>query len=1296
MLIEGLEKLLPDCQSGDTFRFRKRLAAQRKKKPGSDQAKVLNQLAREIRHSVNACHVRDLAIPQEMCYPAELPISANASKLVQLVRDHQVLIVAGDTGSGKTTQLPKICLEAGLGRRGLVGHTQPRRLAASSVAARIAEELGTEVGKGIGFQVRFSEKIAPETFLKVMTDGILLAETQQDKFLSRYEALIIDEAHERSLNIDFLLGYLKGLLRRRPDLKLIVTSATIDVEKFSTHFDDAPTMKISGRTFPVEIEYAPLINDTRNLDQPETMAEAVVAAAKRIRDRDSSLKRNTGDVLVFLATEREIRETAQELRRARFPDTEILPLYARLRKSEQARIFTSHEGRRIVLSTNVAETSITVPGINYVIDTGLARISRYSIQSKIQRLPIERISKASANQRKGRCGRLAEGLCIRLYSEADFESRHDFTDPEIMRTNLASVILRMLSLKIGDITKFPFLEAPESKAVTDGFKLLQELNAIDGKKRLTQAGRQMASLPVDPKLARMLVVANAKGCLSEMLIIVSALSIQDPREQGSGSIDEPGGAQRELLHPDSDFLSFKNLWDSYEKTRQSSTQAKLRKYCKTYQLSYMRMREWREVHRQLLLTCQQLKFRINREPAQYSAVHKAILSGAISQIARHQEGKIYLGLRNKKFLLLKSSVLAGKRPRWIVTSGLIETSQAFASVAAKIEPEWVEEAALHLVKSEIYEPHWSKKHQQVIAHEKISLLGLPLIEKRAVSVKKLDSALARELFIKQALLPDEVVINSPLLDRNRRFLRQLEKEEEKLRRPELLLSERDIYRFYEKTLPDHVASTKDLAHWLKTASASEVNKLEMTRASLVESDSAYLDESFFPDQAAIHQNKLKLNYQFKPGHDRDGATLEVPLAILTQLQQSDLDWAVPGILRDRSIGLLKTLPKSVRKQLIPIGGFVDSILPEMAAGDGDFISALCMQIRRATGISLSVKDFDENRLPAHLRLKIKVLDSKGKELGYATDLKALQAEHAEESHSAKVNYSGLFGHELECTGMRDWECSDLPKSVNLGNDLVLVRYPALVDEQKSVGVRLFAEADRARASHHKGLLRLYMLKNIQLKKTAKKQLESFQQKNVLKFPPGMSSLPTEALAASYAKAFAVGEKSIRSRAAFIAQYNNCRGELITWVNRLEVLLEKILDGRLSVQRQLSRLRSGRKHYAADDVEAQLQELLRAGFIVETDWEWLEQYPRYMQAVLKRLESAPHFGAKDLEITTKIQSYWRRYEAESDRRHIEKQPEVDLLRWMIEEYRVSSFAQSLGTKLPVSDKRLEKLFQSISG
>lgn len=1295
MLIKDLEKLLLDCQSGDQFRFRKKLAAHRKKKPRFDQDNALSQLAEEMQRSVKVCQIRDCAIPTKMSYPKELPVSENVSKLVKLVRNHQVLIVAGDTGSGKTTQLPKICLQAGLGRRGLIGHTQPRRLAASSVANRIAEELGTEVGQGVGFQIRFIEKAAPATYLKVMTDGILLSEIQQDRFLNRYEALIIDEAHERSLNIDFLLGYLKELLSLRPDLKLIVTSATIDVEKFSAHFNDAPIMRISGRTFPVEIEYAPLSDEAEDLNHSETMVQGVVSAVKRIRDRDLAQRKNTGDILVFLATERDIRETAQGLRRARLLDTEILPLYARLRQSEQARIFTPHKGRRIVLATNVAETSITVPGINYVIDTGLARVSRYSIQSKIQRLPIERISKASANQRKGRCGRLADGLCIRLYSAADFEGRREFTDPEIKRTNLASVILRMLSLKIGEITQFPFLEAPERRAVTDGFKLLEELNAIDGKKQLTVAGRQMASLPVDPKLARMLVVANAQGCVRELLIIVSALSIQDPREQGRGNKEPLEDAQPDSLHPDSDFLNFKILWDSYEEARRTSTQAELRKYCKRQYLSPMRMREWREVHRQLLLTCQRLRFRINTGPAEYSAIHKAILSGAISQVARQHEGKVYQGVRNKKFILLKSSVLAGKRARWIVTSGLIETTQAFASLAAKIEPEWAEEMALHLVKSETFEPHWSKKRQQVIAYEKVSLLGLKLIEKRPIAYKKFDLTLARELFIKQALVPNEVVLKSSLLERNRRFLRRLEKEEEKLRRPEILLSEREIYRFYDKSLPEKVASTDDLAQWLKQASAEETRKLEMSRAALLGSDSVVLDEAFFPDKAAIHHNRLKLNYQFKPGHDRDGATLEVPLAVLPQLRQSDLDWAVPGLLRDRAIALLKTLPKSQRKLFIPISGFVDSLLPQIVPSDGDFISALCAQIRRVKMISLSAKDFDQDRLPSHLKVKIKVLGSTEKELAFGTDLSALQKEHAGEKSSAVSNHSAYFGHELECTGMRDWECGDLPESVRLGKKLVLVRYPALIDEQTSVGIRFFAEEDQAMESHQEGLVRLYMLKNSQLKKTVKKQLESFYKKNVLKCPREMSNLVPEAVTACYVKAFIPIDKKILTRAAFIAQYDSGRSELIEWVRRLEALLQQILDGRLSVQQRLNYLRSDKRHYAVEDVEAQLGELLRTGFIAQTAWEWLEQYPRYIKAILNRLEFVPHLGPKDQELTAKIRLYWRRYESISDPRNSVKRSEVDLLRWMIEEYRVSSFAQSLRTKLPVSEKRLEKLFKSIS-
>ena len=1295
MLIEDLEELLPDCQSCDQFRFGKRLAAYRKKNPVRSDEIALSQLDNEIRRSIQACQIRECAIPAEICYPASLPVSENVSKLVQLVIDHQVLIVAGDTGSGKTTQLPKICLQAGLGRRGLIGHTQPRRLAASSVANRIAEELGTEVGQGVGSKIRFIEKSAPETYLKVMTDGILLAEIQQDRFLNRYEALIIDEAHERSLNIDFLLGYLKELLRRRPDLKLIVTSATIDVEKFSAHFNDAPVIKISGRAFPVEVEYAPVGDQAEGQNHSENIVEAIVSASKRIQERDLVLGRDTGDILVFLATERDIRETAQGLRRARLPNTEILPLYARLGQSEQARVFKPHKGRRIVLATNVAETSITVPGVNYVIDTGLARISRYSIQSKIQRLPVERISKASSNQRKGRCGRLANGLCIRLYSEADYKGRSDFTEPEIMRTNLASVILRMLNLRIGEITKFPFLEAPERRAVNDGFRLLEELNAIDRKKQLTEVGRQMASLPVDPKLARMLVVANSQSCLSELLVIVSALSIQDPRGQNGGNKESALDVRRQFEHPDSDFLSFKILWDAFEKTRRTSTQAELRKYCKSHHLSFTRMREWRDVHRQLLLTCKQLRFRINSEPAEYSAIHKSILSGAISQIACHHEGKIYQGVRNKKFLLLNSSVLSGKRARWIVTSGLIETSQAFASVAAKIEPEWAEESALHLVKSEIFEPHWSKKRQQVIAHEKISLLGLKLIEKRPVSCARFDLALARELFIKQALVTDEVVLKSSLLDRNRRFLRKLGKEEEKLRRPDFLLSEKDIFRFYDRGLPEDVASTADLAQWLKRASAAEARKLEMSRAALIEADNFRLDESFFPDQAAIRHNRLKLNYQFKPGHDSDGATLEVPLALLSQLRQADLDWVVPGLLRDRLIAILKTLPKSQRKLLIPISGFVDGILPQISAGDGDLISALCVQIKRVKGISLSAKDFDENRLPPHLRVKVKVLNYKGKELDCSADLLALQNEYAREANSPVVNSGAHYGHELECTGMHDWECGELPESIRLGDKLVLVRYPALIDEQTSVGVRLFAEADQAIESHREGLIRLYMIKNPQLKKTVKKQLEGFQQKNVLKLSSEMSKLVPDSLTACYSKAFLQSKETIRSHAAFTAQYNSSRSELVEWVSRLESLLQHILDGRLSVQKRLNRLWPNKNHYAVADIEAQLGELLRRGFIAETSWEWLEQYPRYIQAILKRLESAPHLGPRDQELTVKIGSYWQRYKSLCSQKHLVKKSDVDLLRWMIEEYRVSSFAQSLRTKMTVSEKRLEKLFKSVS-
>ncbi len=915
-MLDSLKQKLDTCQLADVFRLQNTLSKiQRGNLSQKDLASSIAATAAAIEKSQRACELRRAAIPAKIVYPENLPVSARASEITELLGKHQVLIVAGDTGSGKTTQLPKICLDAGFGVRGLIGHTQPRRLAALSVANRIADELGVEIGGGVGSQIRFKDNTSEQSFLKLMTDGILLAEIQQDKFLNKYEVLIIDEAHERSLNIDFLLGYLKQLLQKRKNLKLIVTSATIDVEKFSKHFDNAPIVAVSGRTYPVETRYAPLVESSTEQIDEDLQIDAIIKAVEDIAKSDKKKGSSSGDILVFLSSEREIRATATKLRKQKYQDVDILPLYGRLRYSEQVKIFKPGRGRKIVLATNVAETSITVPGINYVIDTGLARISRYSLQSKVQRLPIEAISQASANQRKGRCGRMADGVCIRLYAQSDFESRPEFTDPEIMRTNLASVILRMKYLRLGEIEQFPFLDAPEPRAINEGIKLLIELDALTHSRQLTPSGRKMAVLPVDPRYARMLITASTQNCLRELQIIVSALGIQDPREISSDNRQQAKQQLAEFDHEDSDFLSLVKLWEDYEKKRQDLNQGQLRKHCKKYFLSYMRMREWREVHHQLLLSCQKLDLRLNREVGDYEAIHKSLISGSLNQIAKRLDGRSFRGNRNKTFSLFSTSVLANKGAKWIVSGEQIETSQTFATTAAKIQPEWIEEMALHLVKREYFEPHWSKKRQQVMAYEKVQLYGLVIIEKALLSYSKIDPKISRMLFIQEGLITGEVSTDLKVYHRNREFLALLAKQEEKMRRPDLLVAERDVAAFYEQRLPETVCSTRDLAAWVRKQGESAEKSLLMTVDNLIDSDTAMDALHSFPDAAAVHKNNLRLEYVFEPGSEVDGATLEVPVEMVSQLQQADLDWAVPGNLVEKCTALIKGLPKSRRKKL---------------------------------------------------------------------------------------------------------------------------------------------------------------------------------------------------------------------------------------------------------------------------------------------------------------------------------------------------------------------------------------------
>jgi ATP-dependent helicase HrpA len=1296
-VLENLKQEIELCQLADQHRFRQTLQRLSKLNTSSKTTRTqIQELRKAVESSKQSCNLRILAIPSIIKYPEKLPVSGRAAEVVALLANNQVVVIAGDTGSGKTTQIPKMCLQAGYGKTGLIGHTQPRRLAAVSVANRIAEELGTEPGKGVGYQVRFNEKVSNNTFLKLMTDGILLAEIQQDKFLNRYEVIIIDEAHERSLNIDFLLGFLHQLLRKRPDLKLIITSATIDVEKFSRHFFDAPIVSVSGRTFPVEVNYMPLIETSSLGAEDDRIAQGVLDAIQEIITYDRKRKGEFGDILVFLSSEREIREISALLRKQRLSNIEVLPLYSRLPHSEQIKIFAPHHGRRIVLSTNVAETSLTVPGINYVIDSGFARMSRYNLQSKVQRLPIEPISQASANQRKGRCGRLADGICIRLYSEDDYKSRPEFTDPEIRRTNLASVILRMLHLRLGIPEDFPFLEPPERKAINEGFKLLIELNALTTKRVLTGSGRLMARFPVDPKFACMLVEASRQSCLAELLIIVSVLSIQDPRELNADNRQKAQQKHSVYEHKKSDFLSFVNLWKFYEALRQNSSQAQLRKYCSSNYLSYMRMREWREVHHQLLLSCQQMGLRINKEAADYSSVHLAIIAGSLNQIANKVEGRSYLGNRNKRFSLFSSSVVSGSNAKWIVSGELIETTQTFASIAAQIEPEWVEQMALHLIKREYSDPHWSKKKQAVMAYQKVTLYGLTIIERSLVTYNHIDESACRKIFIEEGIGQNEVRSRQEFILHNIKFLADLNRQEEKIRKPNMIVSEREIFDFYDRQLPAEVYSTSRLNKWLDTEKKQQPDILKMTLEALtnLQAEDEILQQ--YPDKASVQNNELAIDYAFDPGSKRDGATVEIPLALLSQTTQADLDWAVPGIIEEKCIALIKSLPKALRKKFIPVNDFVKQAISGMSAADGTLLDSLLMQVRNIKGLQISKSEFTGAKIPDHLQVKIRLVNEAGEEQGFGNDIDRLRMDIGiNESVQFSVSKPKKYQHALEQSGLQNWEIEDLPAQVEVGDSLALIRYPALVDEGDTVAVALFAEKNAASAAMAAGLNRLYMLRSVQQKNVLKKQFRRFADGNALKIPKQLLNLSEQAVTASYLTAFQIPDIMPRCKKDFEDSLNNGKPKILGAADNIEIVLQKILDTRKALLGDIRHLKNGSLNYAFNDISSQLDRLLPKELLVRTSYDWLKELPRYLKASQLRIAKAPHLGAKDESNSLELISLMSRWsKLESDPRLCNSQ-ELELLRWMIEEYRVSLFAQSLGTKIPVSAKRIEAQFEKIS-
>ncbi|KTC21142.1 ATP-dependent RNA helicase HrpA [Pseudomonas putida] len=1289
--IEQLLKNLDHAMIAERHRLRRQLHDLRKR---PDEAK-LAQWAARVQASCDQVAARKASVPR-IRYDDSLPIAAKRDEIKKVLAAHQVLIIAGETGSGKTTQLPKICLELGRGQHGQIAHTQPRRIAARSVATRVAEELGTPLGALVGYQVRFEDQSDANTLVKLMTDGILLAETQHDRFLERYDTIIVDEAHERSLNIDFLLGYLKTLLPRRPDLKVIITSATIDLERFSRHFNDAPIIEVSGRTYPVETWYRPLTSEQdeegNRVEDDLTVDQAILATLDEIAAHERSIGKGPGDVLVFLPGEREIRDAAEMLRKAQLRHTEILPLYARLSPAEQQKIFQSHPGRRVVLATNVAETSLTVPGIRYVIDSGTARISRYSYRAKVQRLPIEAVSQASANQRKGRCGRVEPGICVRLYSEDDFNGRPAFTDPEILRTNLAAVILQMLHLRLGEIDAFPFIEPPDGKAISDGFNLLQELSAVNRENQLTPLGRQLARLPVDPRLGRMLLEGAKQGSLQELLIVASALSVQDPRERPPERQQAADQAHAQWKDSDSDFAALVNLWRGFEEQRQALTASPLRNWCRKNFLNYLRLREWRDAHRQLSLICRDLQLSINKEPADYPRLHKAILSGLLSQIGQKTEDGDYLGARQRRFWVHPSSGLGKKRPQWLMTAELVETTKLYARMVAKIEPDWIEPLAGHLIKKNHFEPHWEKKRGQVVAFEQVTLYGMIVVGRRPVHYGPIDPQASRELFIRQALVGGEIQSRAKCLAANTRLLEQLDELEAKARRRDILADEETLYAYYEARLPAEIHQTATFDSWYRVTSQKDPQLLIMREEDVLAREASEVTATQYPDTLRIGDLSLALSYHFEPNHPRDGVTVRVPAPLLPSLPGERLEWLVPGLLEAKCIALVRNLPKALRKNFVPVPDFVKAALQRMTFADGSLPQALGRELLRMTGARVSDEAWAEAaaQVEGHLRMNIEVVDAQGEFLGEGRDLTELTARFVAASQAAlAVPQSAKAQQPVQAKVFAEVAQTAQQKIAGLS----MTVYPALVEEGGTVKEGRFSTQAEAEFQHRRALQRLLLQQLAEPAKFLRGKLPGLTELGLLYRELGrVDALVEDILLASLDTCILDGESSLpRDGAGLASLAERKRGHWADHAERLARLTLEILKLWHGLQKRFKGKIDLAQAVALNDIKQQLANLVYAGFVRETPGIWLKELPRYLKAVELRLEKLGSQVQKDRVWSVELSGLWAQYKARADKHAQEgkRDEQLVLYRWWIEEYRVSLFAQQLGTKVPISDKRLAK-------
>ena len=1309
-----LKSRLSQCMLADRFRLRRLLeSVQRAQKSKRPFDRNLKKLTEGLDRSIELRQRRANGFPTVQLNE-ELPIASHREIIEQAIRDNQVIIVCGETGSGKSTQLPLICLGMGRGVDGVIGHTQPRRIAARSVAARVAEELHSSVGKAVGFKVRFTDATSPTTYVKLMTDGILLAESQGDRFFEQYDTIIIDEAHERSLNIDFLLGRMKQLLSKRPDLKVIITSATIDAARFAEHFGTrerpAPVIEVTGRTYPVEIRYRPPAADEDqsspdNQSGPSRHRRSEADIQTSILDAVDELGRiDNGDILIFMPTERDIHETAKSLRGRLVGDakrgrqSEILPLYARLSNKDQNRIFEPGPHRRIVIATNVAESSLTVPRIRYVIDTGTARISRYSARSRMQRLPVEPISRASADQRAGRCGRVGPGICVRLFAEDDYNSRDQYTAPEIQRTNLASVILQTAALKLGSLEEFPFLEPPRSGTVTDGYRSLFELGALNEKNELTHIGRQLSRLPVDPRVGRIILAGHENDCLSEVLVIAAALELQDPRERPVDQQQAADEAHEKFQDENSDFLSYLKLWDFYHKQRGGLSRSKLRKACQQNFLSYNRMREWIDIHQQLSQLANEAGLKPKKRRDDADAIHRSLLTGFLASIAMHSDRHEFQASNNQKVSLWPGSGLFSQKPKWIVAAELVETSRRYVRTVARIKPEWIEPVAGHLMKRTHSDPEWDGRVGSAMAFEKVTLFGLPVVPRRRVRYAKINVDQSREMMIRHGLVEGDLEIELSCLIHNRRLLEELEGLQSRTRRADLIVDEDARFDFYEERIPKDIADVQRLKRWLKGAAKRKRKPLHMTKDNLRQEGTEDVTGQEFPDEIKVASMQIPLEYHLEPGSPQDGVSLVVPKEALNQLDQRRLGWLVPGLIEEKVVALIRSLPKSVRRQFVPAAETAKDVVRRLQFGEGSFEETVARLLSQIGSERIGPDDFDVSRLPVHLRMNVRVIDGDGEILTAGRDIAELRTEIGRE---LAKGFEDLDDGRWKRDGITEWDFGELPAKVSLTSGGVGVTgYPSLVDQGGSVSLRLIDQPTKAALETRSGLRRLAA---IALRRPVKRQLDNL---------PDINHWTLDAVTMGCASAFRDNLADLivdraffpqkgaypRTEADYQARLKRAKGLVGVAVQDAVETLTSLMDSYRQMRKALKNSKSPPWKAAVADVKQQMADLTAAGFLTATPWGWLLQFPRYFDAARMRLEKLPRNGAaKDLAHQDKVAECLARWKQRADA-HAERgfcDPQLDHYRWMIEEYRVSLFAQQLGTAVPVSEERLAAQWSKVT-